>query len=241
MTKSISSMGEPSFGIAIDLASPAPQAPLHHTRRTNPKLLPVAWGFGYRHAPLQPPVPRATKRYRRKSSDGRCKFFVEVCPIGLAARMRGIGDGPRLLLQSRRQPRHPLSQRLRRPFPGQQAVHPPVLDRRGHRLIRCNHGTKINADHLPDETRIRPLGARMVCSSCGHRGARPACPPVARWPRSHGNQSQRFVGCAISAVSATSIDAKAPPDGTYAPPGWYLLFLVDGGRVPSVARWIRLH
>jgi hypothetical protein len=26
--------------------------------------------------------------------------------------------------------------------------------------IRCNHGTKINADHLPDETPIRPIGRR---------------------------------------------------------------------------------
>ena len=25
--------------------------------------------------------------------------------------------------------------------------------------IHCNHETKINADHLPDETPIRPLGA----------------------------------------------------------------------------------
>jgi DNA-directed RNA polymerase subunit RPC12/RpoP len=30
---------------------------------------------------------------------------------------------------------------------------------------------KTNADHLSDETPIRPLGARMVCSRCGHRGA----------------------------------------------------------------------
>jgi hypothetical protein len=42
------------------------------------------------------------------------------------------------------------------------------------RLLRLNslhHETKINADHLPDETPIRPLGARMVCTRCGHRGA----------------------------------------------------------------------
>jgi len=58
----------------------------------------------------------------------------------------------------------------------------------------------------------------------------------------HGfNQSQRFVECAITAVHPTSIDVKAPPDATVAPPGWYLLFLVDGGRVPSTARWIRVH
>jgi hypothetical protein len=37
--------------------------------------------------------------------------------------------------------------------------------------IDCNHQTKMNADHLPDETPIRPLGARMVCSRSGHRGA----------------------------------------------------------------------
>jgi hypothetical protein len=30
-------------------------------------------------------------------------------------------------------------------------------------------------------------------------------------------------------------------DKMLAPPGWYLLFLVNGGRVPSVGRWIRLH
>ncbi len=58
----------------------------------------------------------------------------------------------------------------------------------------------------------------------------------------HGfNQSQRFIGCVITTVGPTSIDVKAPPDSTVAPFGWYLLFLVDGGRVPSVARWIRVY
>jgi hypothetical protein len=37
--------------------------------------------------------------------------------------------------------------------------------------IQCNHQTKVNADHLPDPTPIRPLGARMVCTRRGHRGA----------------------------------------------------------------------
>jgi hypothetical protein len=57
----------------------------------------------------------------------------------------------------------------------------------------------------------------------------------------HGfSQSQRFVGCAIVGSAATSIQAKMPPDGTIAPPGYYLLFIVNGGRVPSVASWIRI-
>ncbi len=57
----------------------------------------------------------------------------------------------------------------------------------------------------------------------------------------HGfNMSQRFVGCALVGGGATSIKVKASPDGNVAPPGYYFLFIVDAGRVPSVATWIRL-
>jgi hypothetical protein len=54
------------------------------------------------------------------------------------------------------------------------------------------------------------------------------------------NQNQRYVGCAISGKTATAVKATAPPDGTIAPPGYYLLLLVDHDRVPSAANWIRL-
>jgi len=37
--------------------------------------------------------------------------------------------------------------------------------------IACDHSVAMNADHMPDETPIQPLGTRMVCSRCGHRGA----------------------------------------------------------------------
>lgn len=57
----------------------------------------------------------------------------------------------------------------------------------------------------------------------------------------HGfNQNQRYVGCTITGKSATAVDAIAPPDGNTAPPGYYLLFLVDRDRVPSMAKWMRL-
>jgi hypothetical protein len=36
---------------------------------------------------------------------------------------------------------------------------------------RCHHGGAMNGDHLPDETAVRSLGARMVCTRCGHIGA----------------------------------------------------------------------
>ncbi len=54
------------------------------------------------------------------------------------------------------------------------------------------------------------------------------------------NHNQRYIGCAITGTTATTVNATAPPDGNIAPPGYYLLFVVDKDRVPSVAKWIRL-
>src|SRR5262249_42488544 len=57
----------------------------------------------------------------------------------------------------------------------------------------------------------------------------------------HGfNQTQRYVGCTF-VVGAGTLAVTSPPDGNVAPPGWYMLFIVNSGRVPSIARWIRLH
>jgi hypothetical protein len=58
----------------------------------------------------------------------------------------------------------------------------------------------------------------------------------------HGyNMSQRSIECVISGSDAGSLDVIAPPNGNVAPPGWYLLHIIDGSRVPSIGRWIRLH
>ena len=57
----------------------------------------------------------------------------------------------------------------------------------------------------------------------------------------HGfNQNQRYVGCAITGKTATAIHVTAPANGSIAPPGYYLLFIVDHDRVPSEGKWIRL-
>jgi hypothetical protein len=57
----------------------------------------------------------------------------------------------------------------------------------------------------------------------------------------HGlNHNQRYVGCTIAGRTANAVNATVPPDGTIAPPGYYLLFLVDQDRVPSMANWIHL-
>ena len=54
------------------------------------------------------------------------------------------------------------------------------------------------------------------------------------------NMAQRYVGCAIVGAGGASVQAVAPPDGNVAPPGHYLLFVVDGGRIPSEGVWVKL-
>jgi hypothetical protein len=57
----------------------------------------------------------------------------------------------------------------------------------------------------------------------------------------HGfNMSQRGIECVVSGTGAGTIDVDAPPNANVAPPGWYLLFLLDSSRIPSLGRWIRL-
>lgn len=57
----------------------------------------------------------------------------------------------------------------------------------------------------------------------------------------HGfNHNQRYIGCVITGTTATAVSATAPPDGTIAPPGYYLLFVLDHDRAPSTGVWIRL-
>ncbi len=53
------------------------------------------------------------------------------------------------------------------------------------------------------------------------------------------NFDQRYVDCTFTAGSA-SLSATAPPDSNHAPPGWYMLFLVNSGGVPSVASWVQV-
>ena len=57
----------------------------------------------------------------------------------------------------------------------------------------------------------------------------------------HGfDQNQRFVELSLARV-AGGLDLAAPANGNLAPPGNYMLFIVDGEGVPSVARFIRLE
>ncbi len=54
------------------------------------------------------------------------------------------------------------------------------------------------------------------------------------------NIEQRYVPLAFSQTGASTLVATAPIDQNVAPPGYYMLFLVNTSGVPSVARWVRL-
>jgi FtsP/CotA-like multicopper oxidase with cupredoxin domain len=57
----------------------------------------------------------------------------------------------------------------------------------------------------------------------------------------HGyDQSQRGLELVITGAGAGTIDVESPPNPNLAPPGWYLLFVLNASRVPSVGRWIRV-
>ena len=57
----------------------------------------------------------------------------------------------------------------------------------------------------------------------------------------HGfNTSQRGIECVIAGRGDGSLNVQTPPEPNLAPPGWYLLFILDLDRIPSEGQWIRL-
>ena len=54
------------------------------------------------------------------------------------------------------------------------------------------------------------------------------------------NQNQRMNNLTIAVAGASSVLVNAPASANLAPPGHYMLFLIDANGVPSVARIIRI-
>ncbi|MFI5683728.1 galactose oxidase-like domain-containing protein [Streptomyces sp. NPDC051636] len=52
--------------------------------------------------------------------------------------------------------------------------------------------------------------------------------------------NQRFVDLPLS-VDGDNVDLNVTSNPNLAPPGWYMLFAVDAGGVPSVAKWVHLQ
>src|SRR5262249_48755261 len=53
------------------------------------------------------------------------------------------------------------------------------------------------------------------------------------------DQEQRMVGLAFTAGSG-ALTVTGPPNGNIAPPGYYMLFILNSSGVPSVAKFVQL-
>lgn len=56
----------------------------------------------------------------------------------------------------------------------------------------------------------------------------------------HTDAGLRYVKLPIQSRTAAVLTVGAPGDGNIAPPGYYMLFIVDGDGVPSVANFVRI-
>lgn len=54
------------------------------------------------------------------------------------------------------------------------------------------------------------------------------------------DMEQRLVGLDFTKSSSTKLSVTAPPHGDVAPPGYYMLFLINVEGVPSVAKFVRI-
>ncbi|MFF5703501.1 galactose oxidase-like domain-containing protein [Streptomyces sp. NPDC012794] len=54
------------------------------------------------------------------------------------------------------------------------------------------------------------------------------------------NTSQRHLELPVTAVRGDGITLRTPPTPADAPPGYYMLFLLDARGVPSTAKWVKL-
>ena len=89
--------------------------------------------------------------------------------------------------------------------------------------------------------RIRYGKKFMINSPWNTNGQKPCL--IRAGAQTHGfDQNQRFVPLAVDTTMATGSQllVTAPPDSFAAPPGDYLLFILNSNGVPAVARWVRV-
>jgi hypothetical protein len=53
--------------------------------------------------------------------------------------------------------------------------------------------------------------------------------------------NQRYVPLRVKRDRKGGFTARMPGDANIAPPGYYMLFVLDRSGTPSVARWVRLR
>ena len=51
---------------------------------------------------------------------------------------------------------------------------------------------------------------------------------------------QRYVDLSFSVTDGNTLSVTGPATGNQAPPGYYMLFIVNSSGVPSVASWVHV-
>jgi hypothetical protein len=55
------------------------------------------------------------------------------------------------------------------------------------------------------------------------------------------NMNQRYVPLTITTKTSTTLTVTSPANANLAPPGYYMLFVINSSGVPSVARIIQVQ
>lgn len=55
------------------------------------------------------------------------------------------------------------------------------------------------------------------------------------------NVDQRWVGLEILSANGNRLELRTPPRPELAPPGWYMLTILDEHRCPAPAQWVRVR
>ena len=65
---------------------------------------------------------------------------------------------------------------------------------------------------------------------------------VAPGATTHGaDMNQRLIELATIRTAVGGLDVRAPAGPDIAPPGYYMLFVLDADGTPSIARWVRVN
>lgn len=54
------------------------------------------------------------------------------------------------------------------------------------------------------------------------------------------NTEQRLVELELLSISINELEIKSPPNGLIAPPGYYMLFLIDEEKIPSTSKYLHI-
>ena len=92
-------------------------------------------------------------------------------------------------------------------------------------------------DHRAWPTRV---GVRHHASRSRSTGRSPRATLIRPAAVTHSSDpNQRFVDLPMT-VNGNNIGLNVTSNPNIAPPGWYMLFVIDANGVPSVAKWVKV-